>query len=467
MYTISCSVTLDCSPGLAHAHLDDLNKQILKPTRDKRDGVSSKEVKEDIPQPSPAVPVVDQKGDGSQDPKTEPKKTAKKGGVDTVPHVIDHVTKPEVKSVIKPASDEELVAAPSNEWTFKESTCKEVKQPFRMVEVPQVGHMYSFGFRMIVLDPGLEGLYSLFFHSCPNYDLKCPFGCHTKSNLSIDITEKNNDSYNTVYLSAGEIPLPEIYFALSVIFFILGFVWVHVVRSKKEEAFKIHYLMALLVFVKAFALLFHGINFHYISTVGSQIETWAVLYYTTHLLKGALLFITIVLIGTGWAFIKHILSDKDKKIFAIVIPLQVLANVAEIIVDESEEGDMKHNMWKEVFILVDLLCCGCILFPVVWSIKHLQEASHIDGKAAINLKKLKLFRRFYVMVVCYIYFTRIIVYLLKITLPFQYEWMDVFIQHVAILCFFILTGYHFQPTPQNPYFRLNTFDNDDLEMEEV
>lgn len=42
-------------------------------------------------------------------------------------------------------------------------------------------------------------------------------------------------------------------------------------------------------------------------------------------LKGALLFITIALIGTGWAFIKHILSDKDKKIFMIVIPLQVRA----------------------------------------------------------------------------------------------------------------------------------------------
>lgn len=40
-------------------------------------------------------------------------------------------------------------------------------------------------------------------------------------------------------------------------------------------------------------------------------------------MKGALLFITIALIGTGWAFIKHILSDKDKKIFMIVIPLQV------------------------------------------------------------------------------------------------------------------------------------------------
>jgi hypothetical protein len=37
----------------------------------------------------------------------------------------------------------------------------------------------------------------------------------------------------------------------------------------------------------------------------------------------------------------------------------------------------------------------------------------------VSLEKLKLFRQFYVMVVCYIYFTRIIVYLLRITVPFQ------------------------------------------------
>jgi hypothetical protein len=48
-----------------------------------------------------------------------------------------------------------------------------------------------------------------------------------------------------------------------------------------------------------------------------------------------------------------------------------------------------------------------------------QEASSTDGKAAVSLEKLKLFRQFYVMVVCYIYFTRIIVYLLRITVPFQ------------------------------------------------
>lgn len=81
--------------------------------------------------------------------------------------------------------------------------------------------------------------------------------------------------------------------------------------------------MAVLVYLKSMSLLFHGINYHFIQTKGEHVAAWAILYYITHLLKGAVLFITIVLIGTGWTFIKHILADKDKKLFMIAIPLQV------------------------------------------------------------------------------------------------------------------------------------------------
>lgn len=91
----------------------------------------------------------------------------------------------------------------------------------------------------------------------------------------------------------------------------------------RHSVFKIHYLMAVLVYLKSFSLLFHGINYHFIQTKGEHVEAWAILYYITHLLKGAVLFITIVLIGTGWNFIKHVLSDKEKKLFMLVIPLQV------------------------------------------------------------------------------------------------------------------------------------------------
>jgi NADH:ubiquinone oxidoreductase subunit 3 (subunit A) len=316
----------------------------------------------------------------------------------------------------------------------------------------------SFQFFFNISTGDQEGLYSLYFHKCPSSDTSDKFSF----SLDIEITEKNPDSY----LSAGEIPLPKLYISMAFFFLLSGIIWIHILRKRRNDVFKIHWLMAALPFTKSLSLVFHAIDYHYISSQGFPIEGWAVVYYITHLLKGALLFITIALIGTGWAFIKHILSDKDKKIFVIVIPLQVLANVAYIIIESTEEGTTEYGLWKDSLFLVDLLCCGAILFPVVWSIRHLQEASATDGKAAINLAKLKLFRHYYVLIVCYIYFTRIIAFLLKFAVPFQWKWLYQLLDETATLVFFVLTGYKFRPASDNPYLQLSQED-DDLEMESV
>ncbi|KFP77508.1 Protein GPR107, partial [Acanthisitta chloris] len=322
----------------------------------------------------------------------------------------------------------------------------------------------SFQFSFNISSDSQEGLYSLYFHKCADKD--GPANDQLLFSLDVKITEKNPESY----LSAGEIPLPKLYISMALFFFLSGAVWIHILRKRRNDVFKIHWLMAALPFTKSLSLVFHAIDYHYISSQGFPIEGWAVVYYITHLLKGALLFITIALIGTGWAFIKHILSDKDKKIFMIVIPLQVLANVAYIIIESTEEGTTEYGLWKEILFLVDLLCCGAILFPVVWSIRHLQEASATDGKgkaAAINLAKLKLFRHYYVMIVCYIYFTRIIAILIKIAVPFQWKWLYQLLDEMATLVFFVLTGYKFRPASDNPYLQLSQDDEDDLEMEAV
>ncbi|NXD75031.1 GP107 protein, partial [Halcyon senegalensis] len=321
----------------------------------------------------------------------------------------------------------------------------------------------SFQFFFNISSDNQEGLYSLYFHKCVVID-----GATREQrlfSLDVKITEKNPESY----LSAGEIPLPKLYVSMALFFFLSGTVWIHILRKRRNDVFKIHWLMAALPFTKSLSLVFHAIDYHYISSQGFPIEGWAVVYYITHLLKGALLFITIALIGTGWAFIKHILSDKDKKIFMIVIPLQVLANVAYIIIESTEEGTTEYGLWKEILFLVDLLCCGAILFPVVWSIRHLQEASATDGKGKYSdgAVVLIVLSPFPSQIVCYIYFTWIIAILIKIAVPFQWKWLYQLLDEMATLVFFVLTGYKFRPASDNPYLQLSQDDEDDLEMEAV
>ena len=85
----------------------------------------------------------------------------------------------------------------------------------------------------------------------------------------------------------------------------------------------------------------------------------------------------------------------------------MLANIAIVITGESSPALASWFTWRDLLHLIDLVCCCAILFPLVWHIKNLRDAAHTDGKAARNLEKLVLFRRFYILVVSYVYFTRI------------------------------------------------------------
>ncbi|XP_013360654.1 PREDICTED: protein GPR108 isoform X2 [Chinchilla lanigera] len=259
--------------------------------------------------------------------------------------------------------------------------------------VLDLGHLndsYNFSFHVVIGSSAEEGQYSLNFYNCDNLRP----GRERPFDLTVMIQEKNPEGF----LSAEEIPLFKLYLIMSACFLAAGIFWVNMLCRSKYNVSKIHWLMAAPPITKSISLLFHSINYYFINGQGHPIEGLAVMHYITHLLKGTLLFITIALIGSGWAFFKYGLSDKEKKIFGIVIPLQVLANVAYIVMESREKGASDYGLWKEILFLGDLICCGVILFPVVWSIRHLQDGSGTDGKVAVNLAKLKLFRHYYVMV---------------------------------------------------------------------
>ncbi|KAK4418836.1 protein CANDIDATE G-PROTEIN COUPLED RECEPTOR 7 [Sesamum alatum] len=97
----------------------------------------------------------------------------------------------------------------------------------------------------------------------------------------------------------------------------------------------------------------------------------------------------------------------------IVIPLQVLANIASIVIGETGPFIKDWVTWNQVFLLGDIICCCAVIFPIVCSIRSLRETSKTDGKVARNLAKLTLFRQFYIVVIGYLYFTRIVVFALR------------------------------------------------------
>jgi hypothetical protein len=223
---------------------------------------------------------------------------------------------------------------------------------------------------------------------------------------------------NKDYLSLGETELETVYWIMFSLFTTTTAVWCYYIYRERAHAFRIHYLMASLGCFKALTVLSQALTAHYIERTGYA-DGWNVAYYIFTFFRGILFFTVVVLIGTGWSYMKPFLGDREKRILMVVIPLQVFANIAIVIMEEESPSEKDWFTWRDVFHLVDIICCCAILFPIVWSIKHLREASQSDGKAARNLEKLTLFRQFYVMVVVYIYFTRIVVYLLKSTLPYQ------------------------------------------------
>ena len=57
--------------------------------------------------------------------------------------------------------------------------------------------------------------------------------------------------------------------------------------------------------------------------------------------------------------------------------MQVCAEVAIVILDENTPASRSWFTWRDILHLVDIICCCAILFPIVWSIKHLREAAGV------------------------------------------------------------------------------------------
>ncbi len=253
-----------------------------------------------------------------------------------------------------------------------------------------------------VIDEDLEvGFYSLIFAHCNhklstanvvNRDInatpissgsgnsvvtKLESSSHFAKSFKLDVIFQNP---GPDYLSAGDAPLPKLYFIFFLLYAGLMGLWMYILgnnSARRATAFatqsvhQIHYVMLMLLTLKVLSLLFESIRYHYISLYGVS-EGWSIVYYIFAGLKGIMLFTVILLIGSGYSLMKNYLSGNEKKVIYLVLILQVIDNIAMIILEETAPGSQFWLTWRDILHLVDVLCCLAILLPIVWSIRHLR-----------------------------------------------------------------------------------------------
>ncbi|KAF0892984.1 hypothetical protein E2562_021286 [Oryza meyeriana var. granulata] len=252
------------------------------------------------------------------------------------------------------------------------------------------------------------------------------------------------------YLPVGLLPLPGIFVAASAVYFAFLGAWAWACARHRATAERIHAVMGALLLFKALKLACAAEDSWYVERTGTP-HGWDVAFYVFGFFKGVLLFTVIVLIGTGWSFLKPYLQEREKKVLMIIIPLQVIENIASAVIGETGPAGRDWLAWNQVFLLVDVVCCCAVFFPIIWSIRNLREASKTDGKAARNLQKLTLFKQFYLVVVGYLYFTRIAVSAFAAVLSYRYQWVVTVAMEAASLAFYVFVFYNFKPVERNPY----------------
>lgn len=253
------------------------------------------------------------------------------------------------------------------------------------------------------------------------------------------------------YLPAGQTQLPKLYFLFFLIYACFFIIWVYICIKQRPTVDKIHVMMGALLLFKALKLICASEDQSFVKRTGTP-HGWDIAFYIFGFFKGIMLFTVIILIGTGWSFIKPYLQEREKNLLMIVIPLQVIENIASVIIGESGPSKKDWLTWNQIFLLIDIVCCCTVFFPIIWSIRSLREASKTDGKAARNLTKLTLFKQFYVVVVGYLYFTRIVVSAVGAVVSYRYHWISNAAMEGASLVFYIFIFHNFQPVEKNPYF---------------
>ncbi|KAG4982063.1 hypothetical protein JHK87_026812 [Glycine soja] len=281
--------------------------------------------------------------------------------------------------------------------------------------------------------------YSLFFANCV-----------PESSVSMEIHTEffnlNRDASRN-YLSSGHTNLPSLLFLFSFAYFSFFLAFSLYPRHvSKRSLERIHLLMPQLLLATGLSHLFAALDMHHVKLTGTH--GWDVFFFNFDLIRVVLLFSAVILVGTRWTFLHPLVRERGKKVLFLVIPLQVLACCAYSVIHDTGPYIINWVTWNHVFLLLDLISCFAVVFLVVWSMRSLRKITEGEPAAAM---KFSLIKRFNLVVIGYLFFTRFVMFAFKTVLSYEYQWVSNLVEETATLVFCIAMFYVFGLLEKDEY----------------
>lgn len=247
------------------------------------------------------------------------------------------------------------------------------------------------------------------------------------------------------YLGCGEWPaLPIIFFLTASSYVLMGLLWGVNMFYNWEAVRPVHWLALAAVVLKALAVLFHAIREVSLALTGYA-ATYSAFWYAFRTINGIIVFAVVILLGSGWNTVKEYVTARERKVITVVLVLQIAINIAFAFEDDALEGSRLALEWRTALRVLEILGCIAVVLPMFWAARALTTAASADGKAAQTVRHLYLFRFFYVVLLVWLYVTRVLVPLIRPQLGYTTVWVAGFMYEVATLFFFGAVGFAFRP----------------------
>ncbi|VFQ70811.1 unnamed protein product [Cuscuta campestris] len=283
------------------------------------------------------------------------------------------------------------------------------------------------------------GFCTLLFVNCPQ---QMNVSMRVRSSMyNLDEDDKRN------YLTCTTLPL--VYYLFSLVYLVLVAVWVRVLSVHRAYASGVHYFMLAVVLLSALNMFCQGQDEWRIMRTGSG-DAWELWFYTFSLLKGLSFYTLVLLIASGWKFLKPYLLKREKIVLIAVMGLQCAGNAALVLAHKRVGSYDFDILWEALVGTFNLISALAALLSIKWSINFLL-APHPHRRDSFVLKNLKFFRDYMSFSADFLLTGRSGAVLLEILLPRDKLWIAVAGVEGLSVGFYVYTARSFIPQPQEPH----------------